>query len=163
MTGDELFAIASSLRAIARKLECKEKNTERHLVSDFTTYTEVRSKILPWRTVSVAEFHCPRCDKITSEPEHGQHDWCDFCGLQYIAWGNALYISDDMTVSKGGAMNFIKLPSGMIINMDNVSKITDDGKKINWNLVTNGLWAYTILDEADAAALLTYLVCLKAE
>ena len=66
---------------------------ELHTLSDFLTYPDAPSQIVPGKRHQLDPvFYCPKCGNETTEPEHGVHDSCDGCGLKWIAFGNAIYL-----------------------------------------------------------------------
>lgn len=68
---------------------------EQHLKSDYTSYVESSSLLLPGKTIETSVFHCPRCKVEMPEPEHGIACRCGGCGLNIQAYGNSLYIWPD--------------------------------------------------------------------
>lgn len=74
-------------------LELNRPGVEHFVRSDFVkTVAGKPSELLPGRTqVSEECFNCPKCKTKAKAPEHGIHDVCD-CGLQWVAYGNSLYL-----------------------------------------------------------------------
>ena len=69
---------------------------ERHLVADFSYSVESSSALIKGARLRHTKFKCPSCGVTqANEPGHGVPDCCDMhCGLHWIAYGNALYLSN---------------------------------------------------------------------
>lgn len=67
---------------------------EQLLVTDCLQYARYDSILAPGHSFETAIFHCPKCGTERDNPEHAEVYRCD-CGLNYQAYGNALYIWPD--------------------------------------------------------------------
>ena len=70
-------------------------HAEEHLVSDYTRCVYINSKLIPGKKMHKSVFSCPRCKIDTDYPEHGKNGGCKSCGLNWVSYGNGLYLWDE--------------------------------------------------------------------